>query len=58
MNTIHIISVILGLLVMAYGIVASIVKGTFQEYFQLVFIGAVLVTLGIVNKNKRKESKA
>ncbi|GEM_PF-4944170 len=53
MKPIHLVSIIAGLIAVIYGIVMSVIKGSFQEYFELVFVGAVLVSLGLLNKHLR-----
>ena len=57
MNRLHTISIIVGISVVIYGIIMSIIEGSFQGHFQLVFIGAVLAGLGLLNKNNRKHPK-
>lgn len=57
MKTIHLISIVLGILVLGYGIVMAIVNGSFQEYYRLVFLGAVLAGLGLMNSNNRRNPK-
>ena len=49
---IHQFSLIMGIIVISYGIIMSVIKDSFHDYFQLVFIGAVLAGLGLLNKNK------
>ncbi|MEN8786729.1 MAG: hypothetical protein ABF264_06570 [Flavobacteriales bacterium] len=52
MKRIHLFSIIIGIIVVFYGIIMSIIKDSFHDYFQLVFIGAILTSLGLLNKNK------
>lgn len=57
MGAVHTISIVIGLIALIFGIVMSLVKGSFHDYYQLVFIGAVLAGLGIMNKNNRNNPK-
>mgnify|MGYP005992724561 FL=1 len=57
MDKIHTISIIVGVGALLFGIVAAIVTDSFQDYYQLVFIGATLAALGIMNRNNKKNPK-
>ena len=57
MNKVHAISIIVGLGAMIFGINMAVIKDSFQDYYQLVFIGATLAALGIMNRNNRKNPK-
>lgn len=48
---IHLLSFVVGLLAMGYGITRSVLSNSFHAYFELVFIGAVLVSLGLLNNH-------
>lgn len=57
MNTVHTISIVIGVGALLFGIIAAIVTNSFQDYYPLVFVGATLAALGIMNKNNRKNPK-
>jgi hypothetical protein len=57
MNTIHTFSIIVGSLALIFGIIMSIIKGSFQDYFQLVFIGTILAGLGVMGRKNKKNPK-
>ena len=54
MNIIYLFSIITRIIVDSFRIIISITKGSFHDYFQLVFIGAIVTSLGLLNKNKRE----
>ena len=57
MDKVHTISIVIGVAAMIFGIIMAIVKNSFQDYYQLVFIGATLAALGIMNRNNKKNPK-
>jgi hypothetical protein len=57
MNIIHTFSIIVGSLALIFGIIMSIIKGSFQDYFQLVFIGTILAGLGVMGRKNKKNPK-
>jgi len=57
MNVIHTLSIIIGSIALAFGIIISIIKGSFQEYFQLIYIGIILAGLGLMGRNNLKNPK-
>jgi hypothetical protein len=58
MNTVHTISIVVGVIALIFGIVASIVSDSFEDYYPLVFIGTTLAALGIMNKNNTQTPKS
>lgn len=56
-NIIHIFSIVIGSVALVFGIIMSIIKGSFQDYFQLVFIGTILAGLGVMGINNKKNPK-
>ena len=57
MNTIHTFSIIVGSLALIFGIIMSIIKDSFQDYFQIVFIGTILAGLGVMGRKNKKNPK-
>jgi len=53
MKLIHKISIILGAIITLSGIGMAIYQGSFQEYFQLVFLGCILLVLGLINSKEK-----
>lgn len=53
MKKLHRFSILAGIILTIVGIVLSIVNGSFQEYYGLVYLGVILAGLGLLNTNKK-----